>query len=205
MTDKNKKVVDTAIPTEDILAELKKIEKIRKARLLSGALNELKTKAKQILILKRETNALLKEIGLNPIDAKKVIDYVNSTIVLTPSDKSKARESSRKIKESMDKEIEKKISEIPILPDPYDKSKEYIQKLNDWKNNGMTYSGGTGDFNTIPAPYICTYKSSGGASLTTGSTNAVNMVGSTGNNANYSATNCSDEVVVTLGKYQLKM
>lgn len=98
----------------NVLDEVKRLEKIRKARLLSSALVELRKKAKQILILKRETNSLLKEIGLCKSDRKKIVDYINSTIKLTPADKSKIRNESVETKEDFVKEIEKKIKDSPI-------------------------------------------------------------------------------------------
>ena len=146
MTDKKN---DVAVKAVDVLDELKKIEKIRKARLLSTALTELKTKAKQILILKRETTALLKEIGLCESDRKKVIDYVNSTIKLTPSDIAKAKTSSRKVKEDIDKQVEKKINEMPVLPS---NTVGYMSTIagQNWTNaGGYTTTGGTTGENFI--------------------------------------------------------
>lgn len=113
MTDKKEKVAEINTPA-DILDDLKRIEKIRKAQLLSTALAELKSKAKEILILKKETTLLLKEIGLCETDRKKVIDYINSSVKLTPSDISKARSASRREKESCEEEVDKKIKNIPI-------------------------------------------------------------------------------------------
>ena len=113
MTDKDKKVAEINTPA-DILDDLKRIEKIRKAQLLSTALAELKSKAKEILILKKETTLLLKEIGLCETDRKKVIDYINSSVKLTASDIARARSASRREKESCDEEVEKKIKNLPV-------------------------------------------------------------------------------------------
>lgn len=147
----------------DILDDVKKIEKIKKARMLSEALSELKDKAKQILILKKETEGLLKEIGLCETDRKKVIDYVNSNVKLTPSDLSNAKRKARTTKDSFEKDIEKKIKDSPM---PFIGYSVTSTPTDQWVNgsNLITGANTTGTLGSI----CSSYTSNSGLNVTLG-------------------------------------
>lgn len=150
MADKIKKT--------DILDDVKKIDKIRKAQLLSRSLQELRSKAKEILILKRETSLLLKEIGLCESDRKKVIDYVNSTVKLSPSDKSQIKKRVTDKKNDLEGKIDKKIDDAPL---------SIAQTLGSYTiMNDATYTGQTLSTPTWTA-YSCT-NTSGDLNVTLG-------------------------------------
>src|SRR5260221_12827623 len=91
-------------PTEekkefDVLDQVRRLEKFRKAQVLVESIEEIKELAKEVLELKEKTNVLLEEIGLSVEDIKRVIDYVNSLVKLTTSDKKRIREQAIKSKE----------------------------------------------------------------------------------------------------------
>ena len=102
----------------DILDDVKKIEKFKKAQLLAEAIQEIKDYAKNILILKEKTNYLLEEIGISAEDSKKVIDYVNSLVKLTEKDKKDIRQQAQDTKQEKEEEVEERIKDNPI-PYPF--------------------------------------------------------------------------------------
>jgi len=106
------------VEKDDILSEVKKVEKLVKAQLLIKTLSDVKKKAREIVELKEETDAILEEIGLSAEDAKRVIDYVNSlkSVQLSESDKKEIREDTKKTVENMRESAEKKIEEKSFIP-----------------------------------------------------------------------------------------
>src|SRR5258705_327290 len=89
-------VAPTEVKTEkkefDVLDQVRRFEKFRKAQVLVESIEEIKELAKDVLEAKERTNVLLEEIGLSAEDAKRVIDYVNSIVKLTTADKKRIRE-----------------------------------------------------------------------------------------------------------------
>ena len=97
----------------DVLDQVKKLEKVKKAQLLLESISDIKERAKKVLILKEEVNVLLEEIGLSKTDAKKIVDYVNSKVELTKSDKDSIRERMLEKKGEVEEEVEEKLRKIP--------------------------------------------------------------------------------------------
>ena len=97
----------------DVLDQVKKLEKVKKAQVLLESISDIKERAKKVLILKEEVNVLLEEIGLSKTDAKKIVDYVNSKVELTKSDKESIRERMLEKKGEVEEEVEQKIRKMP--------------------------------------------------------------------------------------------
>ena len=105
MTDKNEKL--------DILEDVKKIERFKKAQVLAEAIGEIKSYAKEVLVLKEKTDLLLEEIGISKEDSKRIIDYVNSLAKLTEVDKKDIREEVKRVKSKKEEKVEEKMEKNP--------------------------------------------------------------------------------------------
>jgi hypothetical protein len=105
---------DTKKP--DILEDIKKIDKAVRAKALANLLSTLKEKAKEVLVLKEETNNLLEAIGVSADDTKRVIDFVNSLddVQLSESEKRKLKDEAKEEVKTIKQRAEKKVNESPM-------------------------------------------------------------------------------------------
>jgi transcriptional regulator with AAA-type ATPase domain len=69
--EKNKK-------QKDILEDIKEIDKMVKIHLLRENIGEIKKMAKDIIKIKKKTELILEDIGIDNDDIKRIIDFVNS-------------------------------------------------------------------------------------------------------------------------------
>lgn len=78
----------------DVLEQVKKVEKSIKAKILIDKIGELKKHAKQINELKECSIATLEELQLSKADVKRIIDYINELpdVKLTEREKADIRE-----------------------------------------------------------------------------------------------------------------
>jgi hypothetical protein len=110
---------DTKKP--DILEDIKKIDKAVRAKALANLLSTLKEKAKEVLVLKEETNNLLEAIGVSADDTKRVIDFVNSLddVQLSESEKRKLKDEAKEEVKTIKQRAEKKVNESPMATVSY--------------------------------------------------------------------------------------
>jgi len=94
---------------KDVLDTIKEAEKKTKARVLLKSLTEIKGMTRSILELKEKTIIMLEEIGMSEEDIKRVIDFVNSVVILSESDKKDIRDNIKKelskVKERADEKV----------------------------------------------------------------------------------------------------
>lgn len=100
----------------DVLDQIKEVEKMVKAQALIKVLTSLKEYAREVLVLKEKTTALLAELGISETDSKRVIDFINNSpeVQLTETDKKdiqgKARETVKDKKKTSQEELEKRLA-----------------------------------------------------------------------------------------------
>ena len=102
------------IENKSVLDDLKKIEEQKKKNLLIKSLNKLKEKAREVMTIKEETNAILNNLWLSTKEQKQIIDWINSLddVQLSNDDR---KEIADEMKEEMKEEkevINKKTEEI---------------------------------------------------------------------------------------------
>lgn len=103
---------------EDVLDQIKAIERAVKAQTLMKILSSLKKYAREILVLKEKTTIMLEELGISDTDAKRIIDFINnsSEVQLSETDLKKIREEMKETvseKKSESQEvIEKKMTTL---------------------------------------------------------------------------------------------
>lgn len=100
----------------DIVDEIKKIEQTIRRKALLNVINDIKAKARKIIELKEETSTLLESLGINDIDSKRVIDFVNSLpdTQLSDSDKKDIKEKMSNEAKKQKTAASKKIEDAPI-------------------------------------------------------------------------------------------
>lgn len=124
MADKDKKSLGEV---DDVLDQIKEIERAVKAQTLIKILSSLKQYAREILELKEKTTASLEELGISEADIKRVIDFINNSpeVQLTENDKKKLREEVKQSvaskKKNSQEEFEKKLSGVfgTVLANPF--------------------------------------------------------------------------------------
>lgn len=102
------------IENKSVLDDLKKIEEQKKKKLLIKSLNKLKEKAREVMTIKEETNAILNNLWLSTKEQKQIIDWINSLDDVQLSDDDR-KEIAEEMKEEMKEEkeiINKKTEEI---------------------------------------------------------------------------------------------
>lgn len=134
----------------DILDEIKAVDRAIRAQTLARILTQIKEKAKKVLELKEEVNALLEATGLSTEDIKRVIDFVNSLdeVQLTDSEKKEIRTDARSVVKNEKKTAEKKINESPQIN--FSQISPYKQVQNMAQSNminavGHTWVGNSAD------------------------------------------------------------
>ena len=102
---------------EDILYQVKKVEKAVKLNLLYRRLADLKVLARDVLEAKEESVMILEEIGVSQEDIKRVIDFINSSpeVQLSEADKKELRERVRKENKQEKEEVQKEIEKHPLF------------------------------------------------------------------------------------------
>ena len=95
------------------LDNIKKLEEYKKNQTLVKIVQEVKSYAKEILILKEKTILLLNESDIPEKESKRIIDYINSIVKLTETDKEKIKDSVKAIFEEEEKEVAMAISKNP--------------------------------------------------------------------------------------------
>lgn len=97
----------------DNLLNIKKLEEYKKNQTLVKLVEEVKSYAKEILILKEKTIILLKEFNISENESKRIIDYINSIVKLTETDREKIKDSVSIIIENKESEVIVTINENP--------------------------------------------------------------------------------------------
>jgi len=96
---------------EDILDKVRRIEKVKKAKLLLKVMEEIKQECFKIKETKLGIKERLRLIGLNEVDIKRVIDYVNElpACSLTSAVKNKIRTQLEEDNKQKEKEVVKEV------------------------------------------------------------------------------------------------
>ena len=128
-----------------VLEQVKKIEKIKKAQVLAATMREIKEMAKSVLLLKEETNLIMEEIGISTADAKKVVDYVNSLVELTESDKKDLKEKVKERHQEKEQKVEEEMEKRPAS-DIYTMYASAAASPQSWDNAVMSATSTTADW-----------------------------------------------------------
>jgi len=93
---------------DDILSQIKEVERIKKQVLLMRSIKQLRIIAKKVLSAKKEMDYLLEELFLSKEDKKRVIDFINSQedVQLNKSEKKNIKDQVKKELEGEKKKIE---------------------------------------------------------------------------------------------------
>jgi len=98
---------------EDILDKVRRIEKVKKAKLLLKVMEEIKQECLKIKDIEFGIRERLRLIGLNEVDIKRVVDYVNElpTCSLTSAVKNKIRTQLEEDNKQKEKEVVKEVGD----------------------------------------------------------------------------------------------
>ena len=97
----------------DVLDQIKNIEKTVKAKMLIQSISELKKMCKEVSTLKEKCVITLEEIGIDEVDIKRIIDFVNELpeVKLTSDDKKSIRDTIKNSTKNQRENVAKKIGE----------------------------------------------------------------------------------------------
>ncbi len=101
----------------DVLDHIKRAEKVIKTNLLIKQMSELKKLARELLEVKERSVMILEDIGVEEVDIKRVIDFINNSpeVQLTESDKKELREKVRREGKTKRSEIQRELEQHPFL------------------------------------------------------------------------------------------
>jgi len=101
----------------DVLDDFRKVERAVKQRSLAFSMKLLKEKAATIMRFKEESIALLEALGIQELDIKRVIDFVNSLpdVQLSEFDRRKIKEEMREEGKKQKKKAADKIEDSPYI------------------------------------------------------------------------------------------
>lgn len=103
--------------TPDVLDHIKKAEKAIKTNLLIKQMGTLKSLARELLEIKERSVMILEDVGVEEVDIKRVIDFINSSpeVQLTESDKRELREKVRREGKSKRSDVQREMEQHPFL------------------------------------------------------------------------------------------
>lgn len=97
-----------------LLEDLKKLEATKKKQVLAAVLNKIKDDALEVLKLKERYKLFMDQLGVSEKESKQIIDWINSLVSLTDSDKESLKKSVISELEQKRKTVEKKIEDAPL-------------------------------------------------------------------------------------------
>lgn len=108
---------NTEQKTPDVLDHIKKAEKVIKTNLLIKQMGTLKALARELLEIKERSVMILEDVGVEEVDIKRVIDFINSSseVQLTDQDKKELREKVRREGKSKRQDVQREMEEHPFL------------------------------------------------------------------------------------------
>ena len=92
-----------------LFENLKDLEERKKKWVMGKILTRIKKDAQEVLKLKEKFDFLMEELKIDKKEAKQIIDWINSLVQLTESEKENLKKEAKNLIEDEQKEVEKKI------------------------------------------------------------------------------------------------
>lgn len=152
------KEVSTKVEKNDILEDVKAVDRKVRAKIVYEKMSEIKDWAKEIATLKEKTQMLLEELGVESMDIKRLIDYATNSpeAQLTKNELEELREEVREEIDESKGKAKKKLADEPVTAfvgysqdlnkEAYDQMFKIVKDTErkwDHKMNGGLTTGGT--------------------------------------------------------------